>query len=193
MLGSQRALFDIPRDVCYLNAAAFSPLPIATQEAGRAAVARKGQPWKLGRAFAEEQNERARSAAARLIGAEPSDVALIPSISYGVAAAGKVLAVPKGSRVLVLQDDHSSPIFEWQTRAEAQGFSVETVAQPRGWRLDRGDAGGDRAQGSRARQSRLVLLGALVRRRHDRPRRGWLPRSRRRARSSWSMRRTASA
>jgi selenocysteine lyase/cysteine desulfurase len=131
MLGSQRALFDIPRDVCYLNAASFSPLPIATQEAGRAAVARKGQPWKLGRSFAEEQNERARSAAARLIEAEPSDVALIPSISYGVAAAGKVLAVPKGSRVLVLQDDHSSPIFEWQTRADAQGFSVETVPQPK--------------------------------------------------------------
>ena len=49
MLGSQRALFDIPRDVCYLNAASWSPLPLATQEAGRAAVARKGQPWKLGR------------------------------------------------------------------------------------------------------------------------------------------------
>ena len=27
MLPSQRALFDIPREVCYLNAAAFSPLP----------------------------------------------------------------------------------------------------------------------------------------------------------------------
>ena len=27
MLSSQRALFDIPREVCYLNAAAFGPLP----------------------------------------------------------------------------------------------------------------------------------------------------------------------
>ncbi|MEJ0069267.1 MAG: hypothetical protein WDO24_11665 [Pseudomonadota bacterium] len=47
MLASQRALFDMPRDVCYLNAASWSPLPRATQEAGRIGVARKGQPWRL--------------------------------------------------------------------------------------------------------------------------------------------------
>jgi hypothetical protein len=34
MLPSQRALFDIPREICYLNAAAFGPLPHAVQEAG---------------------------------------------------------------------------------------------------------------------------------------------------------------
>ena len=45
MLPSQRDLFDIPRDVCYLNAASWSPLPLAVQEAGRAAMGRKGQPW----------------------------------------------------------------------------------------------------------------------------------------------------
>ena len=47
MLPSQRALFDMPREVCYLNAASWSPLPLKTLEAGRAAVGRKGQPWKL--------------------------------------------------------------------------------------------------------------------------------------------------
>ena len=31
MLPSQRALFDVPRDVCYLNAGSWSPLPLATQ------------------------------------------------------------------------------------------------------------------------------------------------------------------
>ena len=59
MLSSQRTLFDIPSDVAYLNAAAWSPLPRATQEAARAAV-RKAQPWKLGAGFAETQHERAR-------------------------------------------------------------------------------------------------------------------------------------
>ena len=45
MLSSQRALFDIPREVCYLNAASYSPLPLKTLEAGLNAVARKGRPW----------------------------------------------------------------------------------------------------------------------------------------------------
>ena len=130
MLPSQRALFDIPRDVCFLNAASWSPLPLAVQEAGRAAVGRKGQPWKLESNFQSQQYERARKAAAALIGADPADVALIPSVGYGVATAGKVLAIPRGSRVLVLQDDHTSPVLEWMSRAESGGYTVDTVKQP---------------------------------------------------------------
>jgi selenocysteine lyase/cysteine desulfurase len=130
MLPCQRALFDIPRDVCFLNAASWSPLPLAVQEVGRAAVARKGQPWKLASNFQSQQYERARKAAASLIGADPADVALIPSVGYGVATAGKVMTIPHGSRVLVLQDDHTSPVLEWMSRAEAGGFAVETVKQP---------------------------------------------------------------
>ena len=130
MLPCQRALFDIPRDVCFLNAASWSPLPLAVQEAGRAAVGRKGQPWKLESNFQSQQYERARKAAAALIGADPADVALIPSVGYGVATAGKVMAIPRGSRVLVLQDDHTSPVLEWMSRAETGGYTVETVKQP---------------------------------------------------------------
>jgi selenocysteine lyase/cysteine desulfurase len=130
MLPCQRALFDIPRDVCFLNAASWSPLPLAVQEAGRAAVTRKGQPWKLESNFQSQQYERARKAAAALIGADPVDVALIPSVGYGVATAGKVMTIPRGSRVLVLQDDHTSPVLEWMSRAQASGFAVETVKQP---------------------------------------------------------------
>lgn len=130
MLASQRQHFDIPREVAYLNAASWSPLPLATQEAARQAVGRKGQPWKLDASFANRQHERARAAAARLIGADAGDIALVSSVGYGVAIAGKVLAPAKGSRVLVLENDHTSPVLEWQTRAEAQGFTVETVPQP---------------------------------------------------------------
>ena len=130
MLPSQRALFDIPRHVCYLNAASYSPLPLRTLEAGRAAVGRKGTPWTLDAGFANAQHERARTAAARLIHAELSDIALIPSISYGVATAAKLLTIGRGTRVLVLENDHSSPVLEWQARADAQGFAVETVRQP---------------------------------------------------------------
>jgi selenocysteine lyase/cysteine desulfurase len=130
MLPSQRALFDIPREVCFLNAASYSPLPLQTLESGRAAVARKGRPWLIDNAFAAAQYARTRKAAAALINADSDDVALIPSVSYAVATAAKILAVPKGTRVLVLQDDHSSPVLEWMTRAPEAGFTVEAVRRP---------------------------------------------------------------
>ena len=130
MLPCQRDLFDIPRDVCFLNAAAWSPLPLAVQEAGRIGVARKGQPWKLDADFMAKQYERARRAAAALIGADAVDIALIPSVGYGVSTAGKVMSLARGSRVLVLQDDHTSPVLEWMSRAEQGGYTVEQVKQP---------------------------------------------------------------
>jgi selenocysteine lyase/cysteine desulfurase len=130
MLASQRDLFDIPRNISYLNSASYSPLPLRTQQAGRAAVGRKGTPWTLDAGFANRQHERARLAAAALINADPVDIALIPSISYGVATAAKLVTIARGTRVLVLENDHSSPVLEWQTRAEAQGFVIETIHQP---------------------------------------------------------------
>ncbi|WP_298253873.1 aminotransferase class V-fold PLP-dependent enzyme [Bradyrhizobium sp.] len=130
MLASQRGLFGVPREICYLNSASYSPLPLRTQEVARDAVGRKAAPWTLDADFANRQHERARAAAARLINAEASDVALISSVSYGVATVGRILAIPADTRVLVLENDHSSPILEWQTRAGPAGFSVETVRQP---------------------------------------------------------------
>ena len=166
MLSSQRALFDIPRHICYLNAASYSPLPLRTLEAARAAVGRKGTPWTLEAGFANAQHERARTAAARLIHAEPSDIALIPSISYGVATAAKLLTPGRGTRVIVLEDDHSSPVLEWHARAEAQGFTVETIQATDRWRLDIGGSRKHRAIRRAACQPRLDLIGALV---------GWRP------------------
>jgi selenocysteine lyase/cysteine desulfurase len=153
MLSSQRASFDIPRDVCYLNAASYSPLPLKTLEAGRNAVARKGRPWLLDNEFAAQQYERVRRAAAALINAAPEDVALISCVGYGVSTVAKVFAVPAGSRVLVLQDDHSSAVLEWVTRAGQGGFSVETIRQP-----DDGDwtASWPRSNGRARRRSRSL-------------------------------------
>jgi selenocysteine lyase/cysteine desulfurase len=128
MLSSQRDHFDIPRDVCYLNAASYSPLPRKTQEAARAAVGRKGQPWLVPGKFAGEIHERTRTAAARLINAEASDVALISSVGYGVATAAKLLSIPRGARVLVLENDHSSPVLEWQSRSEPRALPLRPCA-----------------------------------------------------------------
>ena len=127
---SYRELFDVPRDVAYLNAASYSPLPQATAEVGRAAVGNKVRPWALDGGFIERTNERARAAAAKLINASPDDVALVSSVGYGIATVAKSLDIARGSRVLVLADDHASPVLEWHVRAPQQGFTVDTVAFP---------------------------------------------------------------
>ena len=130
MPAAYRDLFDMPREVAYLNAASYSPMPHVTAETGRAAIAHKVRPWELGADFIRQQNERARAAAAALINASPDDVALVSSVGYGFATVAKSLDVPCGARVLVLAEDHASPVLEWYVRAETQGFAIETVARP---------------------------------------------------------------
>lgn len=130
MLEPQRHLFDMPRDVAYFNAAGWSPIPRAVAAVGQAGALRKAQPWTLPASFLVEMNERARKAAARVINADAADVALISSVGYGVATAAKALPVARGSRVLVIEDDHTSPVLEWMSRAEPQGFTVETIKRP---------------------------------------------------------------
>ena len=91
-------------------------------------------------------------------------MALRPPRSY--------LPIARGTRVLVLENDHSSPVLEWHTRAEAQGFTVETVRATGRRRLDVGGSRKHRTIRRAAGQPRLDLVGALVGRRADRCRQG---------------------
>ena len=94
---------------------------------GATGAARKSRPWEVPAGFDQAQFERTRTAAAGLINASPDDVALISSVGYGVCTAAKVFDVPRGSRVLVLDNDHSSPVLEWMVRAGDGAFEVVTV------------------------------------------------------------------
>jgi len=130
-LPCQRALFDIPRDVCWLNAGSWSPLPRPVLDVGEAAVRRKAQPWTLSPSLEDEECEAARSAAAQLVGAKPSQIALIPSIGYGVASAAKALSLEADQRVIVLADDHTAPVLQWTSGPACQRQSVRTIPTPR--------------------------------------------------------------
>ena len=138
MLASQRDLFEMPRHICYLNAASYSPLPLRTQEAGRAAVGRKGTPWTLDAAFANGQHERARVAAARLINADPADIALIPSVSYGVATAAKILTIDRqdietAQKTLEAAEAKKDPLLvkEWTERIQQIAQALVSSPQPK--------------------------------------------------------------
>ncbi|MGA7806942.1 aminotransferase class V-fold PLP-dependent enzyme, partial [Bradyrhizobium sp.] len=42
----------------------------------------------------------------------------------------KLVTIARGARVIVLDNDHSSPVLEWHSRAKAQDLVVETVGRP---------------------------------------------------------------
>jgi selenocysteine lyase/cysteine desulfurase len=131
----QRELFDIPDDVAYFNCASLAPLLRAAGEAAAAAVARRGQPWRIGGEDWFGEAEERRALFARLAGVDADGVALVPATSYGLAVAAANLSARPGQRVLVLGDDFPSNLYTWQGFARRTGASVVVVERRdgQGW------------------------------------------------------------
>jgi selenocysteine lyase/cysteine desulfurase len=129
-LPCQRALFDIPRDVAYLNCAYMSPLLHSVREAGQRAVARKAHPWTITPGDFFTDVAEARELFAGLIGARADDIAVVPSVSYGMAVACANLPVTAGQRVLMLDEEFPSVILSWRERARAAGAEVVLIPRP---------------------------------------------------------------
>lgn len=126
----QRDLFEIPEHVAYLNAAAYVPLPKAVRAAGEQGVLTKSHPWNMGRELGTVQSERARSAAARLLGVSADDIAITGAVSYGIATAARNLHITPGTRVLMIEGEFPSLALVWPELAAAAGATVEVVPRP---------------------------------------------------------------
>lgn len=126
----QRHLFDIPDDVAYLNCAYISPLMKDVVAAGEAAIRRKARPWEIFPRHFFTEPEEARALFARLVGATADDIAIQPSTSYGAAIAAANLDLPRGARIVVLQEQFPSNVYPWREAARRSGAVIETVPRP---------------------------------------------------------------
>lgn len=129
-LPSQRALFDIPQGVTYLNAASMTPIPRAGRLAGEAGLYAKVQPWSMDRAEGLARTERVRAQVASLLGATADDIALTGATSYGIATAANNIDIPANTRILVLAHEHPSQVLAWRRRAAETNAHVEEIPRP---------------------------------------------------------------
>ncbi|MEQ8346199.1 MAG: aminotransferase class V-fold PLP-dependent enzyme [Sneathiellaceae bacterium] len=129
-LPCQRELFEIPAEIAYFNCAYMTPSLARVREAGERGVRRKSTPWLLTPADFFTESEAARTAFARLIGAGPDDVAIVPAASYGVETAARNLPAATGQEILVLAEQFPSNVYPWRALAARSGAIVRTV--PRG-------------------------------------------------------------
>lgn len=125
-----RALFDIPEDRAYLNCAYMGPLPRSTAEAGQAAIAAKAQPWNITPEDFFTNVQRYRELVGGLLGDDAEGVAVVPSVSYGMATAAANLAVAPGEEIVVLAEQFPSNLYAWRTLAERNEAWVHAVSRP---------------------------------------------------------------
>ena len=102
-LQCQRALFALPEDVHYLNAAYMSPMLRTVEEAGIEGIRTKRFPAAIGSEDFFRDADRARDRFARLIHAhDPARVAILPAVSYGIAVAARNTSIERGSTIVIV-------------------------------------------------------------------------------------------
>jgi selenocysteine lyase/cysteine desulfurase len=124
-----RAEFDIPRDICYLNAAYMTPQPRRVVEAAMRGTTRRSQPWRITPADFFSEVEALRAAFAQQIGCSADNVAIVPSASYGVSCAAANLPIKRGDVILALQDQFPSNYYSWRRQALATDAEFHVVSK----------------------------------------------------------------
>ena len=130
MIPSQRHLFDIPRDVAYLNCAYMSPLLHTVVGAGSAGLRRKTRPWEIAVDDFFDDSEALRAAWAELLGAGPDALAITPSAGYGLSLAANHVALEPGETILLAAEQFPSNVYPWTAKARRAGGEVRFVPRP---------------------------------------------------------------
>jgi len=124
-----RAEFDIPRDVCYLNAAYMGPQPRRVVEAAIRGATRRSQPWQITPDDFFNDVDTLRAAFAHQVGCSADNIAIVPSASYGVACAAANLPIKRGDVILALHDQFPSNYYSWRRQALASEAEFHVVGK----------------------------------------------------------------
>ncbi len=112
----QKHLFHLPENIHYLNCAYMSPLLASVEEAGMKALIRLRDPSAIRPADFFSEQEKVKKLFGRLVNGDPEQVAIIPSVSYGLKTAITNIPVNNGSHAIMVYDEFPSDYYalsEW--------------------------------------------------------------------------------
>jgi selenocysteine lyase/cysteine desulfurase len=105
----------------------MAPQLRSVTEAGLDAVRAKASPWNLSAAEWFSGAERLRTLAGQLFGADSDGIALVPAVSYGIAAAAANLPISPNQSIILLDQEFPSNVYAWRELARKTGCHIRTV------------------------------------------------------------------
>ena len=109
----------------------MSPLLRSVEEAGMKGIRKKRDPSRLShQEFFYDVDEVRRLFSAIIYNDDYQRVAVIPSVSYGMAVVAKNLPIAAGDNIVVLGEQFPSNVYCWQKLAAQRGAELKTVDAP---------------------------------------------------------------
>lgn len=125
--------FPWTSETVYLNNAGIGPLPERTRRTVADFLDLRAQPHRLGDGRQMEILAAARDRAARLIGADVSEIGLAPNTTFGLNMAARSLGLRRGDVVVVSDREFPANVYPWlQLRHVGVEAELATVT-PEGW------------------------------------------------------------
>ncbi len=158
---SQKHLFSLDENITYLNCAFMSPLMKQVEEAGIAGVLRKQKPNLVTGDDFFSETKALRQEFAKLINTDDSDrIAIIPSVSYGLANVAKNLVLESGDNIVVVGEQFPSNVYPWREVASKSNAEIITVSAPDGMQ-DRGKRWNEAILNTINSRTRLVAMANI--------------------------------
>ena len=131
MISCKYSKFSLPARITYLNCAYMSPLLKSVEKAGLKGLRIKRNPGEISPEDFFKDSDLLRQEFANLINASnPKSIAIIPSVSYGIATVARNLGITRGEKIIVAADQFPSNYYPWERVAEENGANVLVVAPP---------------------------------------------------------------
>lgn len=114
-------------NVAYLNHAGTGPLPARTVQALHEWDQVRAEPW---RNTAKEQFgvlTRSRELCARMIGAQPDEIATMVNTTYGINVAASSIPLKPGDVIVTPDREFPANVYPWMALAERRGLTYRRV------------------------------------------------------------------
>jgi len=131
-LNSQKGLFLMEEGLTYLNCANMSLMLKTVKEAGLQALDTRAAPWKISSEDWFTNAEKLRDLASKVFHTNSNNIALIPSVSYGLAAAAKNFKLHAGKEIIVLEQQYPSNYYVWENLASQQNLRIVIIKKGKG-------------------------------------------------------------
>jgi selenocysteine lyase/cysteine desulfurase len=115
MLNNQKSKFRIPDAIHYLNCAYMSPLLKEIEQIGHQAITKKCFPFQIkGDDFFADSNKLKKTFASLIKADDYQNIAIIPSVSYGIANVVNNISLQKNDEILLVDEQFPSNVYSWK-------------------------------------------------------------------------------
>jgi len=130
-LACQKFRFALPEGLHYLNCAYMSPLAQVVRAAGIQGIDRQAAPQLIQPSDFFDESHLVRCLFSRLINVpDPNRVAMVPSVSYGLATVARNAAASAGDNIVILEEQFPSNVYTWRRLCTDRGLTLRVVPAP---------------------------------------------------------------